>query len=279
MSESDYRYFKFRAINKYLIDCLVSSRLYFAKPEKLNDPFDCRIDLKRAFSRAASAATGSRRAWLESAVNEGTRFFETCDQSFAKLGVCSFSLDLLTPLMWTHYADEHRGACFLYRFQGVHLRSPSCLLRGSRSTADHLSIQIVDERPLADYFTSGGRPIVSQLLRQEFERFDVNAKFVPVALMPSEPDTTVAYYFWMHLLDSVECIDHERSEIVYHSKFHVVVGIRKLVLLPSVPDTVPAMFRPMGLPTLIFVRPDVASAITAAAFTGVELTDASNYVL
>jgi len=117
MSESaDYRYFKYRTVNKRLIESLVGSHLHFSKPDKLNDPFDCRLDLRGSFFRAGSSATGRRRTWLESALNQGEKFFETCEQTFANLGICSFSLDLLATLMWSHYADEHRGVCLLYRF-------------------------------------------------------------------------------------------------------------------------------------------------------------------
>ena len=61
----DYLYFKFRAINKYMIESLVNPSLYFAKPNTLNDPFDCLIDLRNTFSRAVHLTTGNRRAWLK----------------------------------------------------------------------------------------------------------------------------------------------------------------------------------------------------------------------
>lgn len=112
----DYRYFKFRTINKHLIESLVNSRLYFAKPNKLNDPFDCRLDLRKSFSRSASSASGTRKSWLQSALSDGREFIEQWERLFENYGVCSFSLELNTTLMWSHYADEHRGVCLLYRF-------------------------------------------------------------------------------------------------------------------------------------------------------------------
>ena len=43
-----YQYFKFRVINKYLLESLMQGALYFASPEELNDPFDCNLDIKKA---------------------------------------------------------------------------------------------------------------------------------------------------------------------------------------------------------------------------------------
>jgi hypothetical protein len=42
--EDEYRYFKFRSVDKRLIESLTGGHLWFAKPGTLNDPFDCRLD-------------------------------------------------------------------------------------------------------------------------------------------------------------------------------------------------------------------------------------------
>ncbi|AGR69657.1 DUF2971 domain-containing protein [Burkholderia pseudomallei] len=126
---SDYRCFKFRAINKYLIESLVNSHLYFAKPAQLNDPFDCQLDLRRSFARAASSMPpGERRRFLELALNHGDKFLEQWKRNFENFGICSFSLELTaengSSLMWSHYADQHRGICLLYRFPASFLENP-----------------------------------------------------------------------------------------------------------------------------------------------------------
>lgn len=53
---TDYKLYKFSAINKNLIDSLVKGYLFFANPEKLNDPFDCRIDIRKAMNNAMKLA-------------------------------------------------------------------------------------------------------------------------------------------------------------------------------------------------------------------------------
>ena len=51
VTNEDFLCFKFRAINKHLIESLVNPSLYFARPDTLNDPFDCRLDLRGTFKR------------------------------------------------------------------------------------------------------------------------------------------------------------------------------------------------------------------------------------
>jgi hypothetical protein len=110
----DYRYFKFRSIDKHLIESLVNSRLYFAKPNALNDPFDCSLELEKSISRAASSATGKRKDFLDKVLD--TPFPRDWKRLLENIGVCSFSLNLNETVLWSHYADEHKGLCLLYRF-------------------------------------------------------------------------------------------------------------------------------------------------------------------
>lgn len=110
-----YRYFKYRYINKNLIDSLVNRSLYFALPANLNDPFDCQIDLKKSIYFAASRTSGINKDVLRRIASHD-RFVGEIQSRMAKIGVCSFSLSLEEPLLWSHYADEHRGVCLLYEF-------------------------------------------------------------------------------------------------------------------------------------------------------------------
>ena len=126
-------YFKFRAINKHLIESLVRPSLYFAKPDRLNDPFDCRLDVYKSFKRAASMVTGDRRISFEAALRNKDLLLGYKRQ-FETFGVCSFSLlegSLDEPLLWSHYADEHRGVCLLYRFPMVYLDDPKTIFGAS----------------------------------------------------------------------------------------------------------------------------------------------------
>ena len=107
--------FKYSPINKNLIDSLIKGYIYCADLEKLNDPLDCRVDLKAAIARAITKAEGKAKRNLERLLASND-FLESIQRKVAGVGICSFSLHLLKPMMWSHYADEHRGLCSLYRF-------------------------------------------------------------------------------------------------------------------------------------------------------------------
>jgi hypothetical protein len=128
---SDYqRFFKFGAINKYLIESLVRPSWYFAKPDTLNDPFDCRLDLRKSFEKAASIATGVNKDRLL-LVLQTVNLLESYQKKFETVGVCSFSIlqgSFDEPLLWSHYADEHRGVCLLYQFPTNFINSPDKII-------------------------------------------------------------------------------------------------------------------------------------------------------
>ena len=119
---TDYVLFKFRSVNKYLLQSIVQSELHFALPACLNDPFDCRVDIRQSLEVAISKSIPTKRERLEKfrGMND---FLVELQSDIAAMGVYSFScpLDgsnalLENPLMWSHYADAHRGVCLTYRF-------------------------------------------------------------------------------------------------------------------------------------------------------------------
>ncbi|CAB3753577.1 DUF2971 domain-containing protein [Paraburkholderia humisilvae] len=124
-----FDYFKFKPVTCHLIDSLARSTIWCAQPSKLNDPFDCQINLKDSFSRAAVKSSGAHKKWLEQFCRDG-KFFEMWEKLFKQVGVCSFSLNLYNSLMWSHYADEHKGVCLLYRFAEKFLIDPTSKIIG-----------------------------------------------------------------------------------------------------------------------------------------------------
>ena len=119
---TDHILFKFRSVNKYLLQSIVQSELHFAHPACLNDPFDCKVDIRQSLEVAISKTFSTVRERLEKfrGLND---FLVKLQSDIAAMGVCSFScpLDgsnvlLENPLMWSHYADAHRGVCLTYRF-------------------------------------------------------------------------------------------------------------------------------------------------------------------
>ena len=87
-------FYKFRRLNDNTFDMLEKNYLYFSEFSKLNDPFDCRL--------------------ISEYINN-----PSMQIAFSKIGipkVMSLSISNDNPLLWSHYADEHRGICIGYKF-------------------------------------------------------------------------------------------------------------------------------------------------------------------
>lgn len=116
---SDYRLFKYGTINKYLIDSLVKSSLWCAKPDTLNDPLDCQIKLREAMGRAHSLAKGAQKETLRHLLDDPDSLFaKQMEDGLWRVGICSFSRfgkHRSASVQWAHYADAHKGVRLLYR--------------------------------------------------------------------------------------------------------------------------------------------------------------------
>lgn len=146
MNDEPFLLYKFRRIDKWLVESLVNQSLYFARPDTLNDPFDCRINLKRVLGRAESFATGDRKRFFASLL-DNPDFFNTWESTFETIGVfcCSRTIDEI--LLWSHYANEHRGVCLEYQFR------PSSFLREDFLLTAAGNVEYLTE-PLADWLTN-----------------------------------------------------------------------------------------------------------------------------
>jgi hypothetical protein len=107
--------FKFRRIDKNLLGALIKRELYFASPEKLNDPFDCKVNINKAFNNAIAQSVGTNKENLLG-INKIATLFDKIERDILRIGVCSFSLELENSILWSHYADGHRGICLTYQF-------------------------------------------------------------------------------------------------------------------------------------------------------------------
>jgi hypothetical protein len=98
-------------------------------------------------------------------------------------------------------------------------------------------------------------------------------QFVEVAV-PEYPERD---YFFLNLLETVDCFDRERSDYdVDHEYPDVIQRIRKLVLTP-LPAGVPEVFNLAGLPGLILVNDAVSEELRTACPAPGEFVEISDY--
>jgi len=113
---------KFKKIDKYLIDSLVHSQLYFAGPEDLNDPFDCKVDIEKSLRKAITESAGSDRQILQKLLNgellnEINKVHQQIKKEWGIFSACGNPKALNCSLLWSHYADAHKGVCLTYGMQ------------------------------------------------------------------------------------------------------------------------------------------------------------------
>lgn len=89
--------YKFRKIDKYGIDILVNNRLFLANWEKLNDPHEVRVCVKKPHENMNfNMHPAKLKDW-------GVPV--ECSEAF----VCSLSKIWHSNLLWSHYAASHTG--------------------------------------------------------------------------------------------------------------------------------------------------------------------------
>lgn len=146
------RIFKYRSVDEYSKNNLKNGTVWLAHPSSFNDPYDCHIfvDLDKAGSKSlppdfrnifpesiyaqleAKVAKGERPlkaareilslVMSENQISAFDKLIFDCDKQFGKdlemlkdsYRACSFSARLDSMLMWSHYADQHKGFCIEY---------------------------------------------------------------------------------------------------------------------------------------------------------------------
>ena len=135
--------FKFSSINKYLIDTLVKGTIYCVPPIRLNDPFDCQVDIRKAVENAIALLSGKKKQNLVK-LSKPNGFFDNIQKSIKNVGVCSFSLVLEEPLLWSHYANSHKGLCLIYEMPFSSFFEPSKTIPGAIIPVDYGENQLTD---------------------------------------------------------------------------------------------------------------------------------------
>jgi hypothetical protein len=126
--------YKYRAFNEYSLSNLKNDTIWLAKPGSFNDPFDCALEVDKTFSakryRSWSKELGkmigmskakiknklnidfsSKKVLTRQARNHINTMYAELIALFENLGVYCMTEVPDNILMWSHYADSHRGFC------------------------------------------------------------------------------------------------------------------------------------------------------------------------
>jgi hypothetical protein len=140
------RLYKYRSFSVLSLRMITEAEVFYAQPKTFNDPLDCnpsfeanigRLELEKTlyrllrarmlkedalkeidYNRYMSTEYGDYRT--EPKVDEGLKrnvayqIEREINRQLGVQGVLSFSQTWRSGLMWSHYADEHRGFCIEY---------------------------------------------------------------------------------------------------------------------------------------------------------------------
>jgi hypothetical protein len=131
-----------------------------------------------------------------------------------------------------------------------------------------LQARLEGTQPAPDFFTVAGKPLVSAPLRRRLENTEVSAEFLPSEIeLPGHAQSPEPYYF-MNILEVIDCIDEQQSRITRHPKFGYVQRIERLVLKPFANIGGSPLFRPKSLVTRIFAEESVRNLLKEMGASG-----------
>ncbi|PMG18390.1 DUF2971 domain-containing protein [Vibrio splendidus] len=110
--------YKYKPMNQFTLDIIASERIFYSLPESFNDPFDTQCSftnssaivqstdpqkIARAFPNDPDIVAFERKS-LSSDID---RFHH----KLKNFGIVSLAESASDILMWSHYADNHKGIC------------------------------------------------------------------------------------------------------------------------------------------------------------------------
>lgn len=154
-------FYKYRKFDEFTKDLISNGELYCSELRNLNDP------LEGAFSWAAvlkaveqkgdnrlsdKLKEVSSRIYQDKVTGKCQEFFQAVKNRIDGSGILSFSLTGKEPLMWSHYADGHKGFCVGYDRklieEYIDSQEPPLLMGGNPPVIfDHL----ITYSPVPDY--------------------------------------------------------------------------------------------------------------------------------
>jgi hypothetical protein len=158
--------FKYFSINDDLKDTLKNSYLWLSKPTDFNDPFDCNDNLvsfnvteEAIHNLVKTRVTGTRqqrREEIRRHIKQPQSFKKALTSSLTEViqerGICCFSRTNKNILLWSHYADKHKGICIGF--------SP----RKSMETFPILHVKYEKDFKPIDYFSDKADALLNMMI-------------------------------------------------------------------------------------------------------------------
>lgn len=178
-----YRY-KYLPLNKDSIKTITEGSISFTCPHAFNDPFDCRPyvcpnsvldisakrpDLYRKVGqelRLSPAERIMKKSVLLKRLSDRVESGQWIADLLAGVGVVSLSTDALNTLMWSHYANFHRG--FVLEFR-IPLRGRKEEAQFARDRLTPFPVRYSVDRPHVEMFSKSSELVEKILLTKSLD--------------------------------------------------------------------------------------------------------------
>ena len=105
--------YKYRAFNEQSLSILINKKIWCASPESFNDPFDCGAEI--SYKKEVAKLLIGKNVSPEEMKRHQEEFKKGMDHDSSlkdkKVGIFSLSEVNNEILMWSHYANNHKGFC------------------------------------------------------------------------------------------------------------------------------------------------------------------------
>ena len=132
--------YKYRTCEQRTWEIFLNKKLYLSTPEGMNDPLDSSIDIEKEYDRAKNYINSiddhpeKRKSFLIFLLNSSHKFQDPITKSkislnqavlrfVQQLGILSLSKTARDPLLWSHYANGHRGVCLAFDSEEMELEN------------------------------------------------------------------------------------------------------------------------------------------------------------
>jgi hypothetical protein len=123
--------------------------------------------------------------------------------------------------------------------------------------------------------------VISKPLKEFLESHQpLETEFLPVSIINHKGRLASADYFIVNPLSVQDCINKSKSTLDWNPiEKDLIASCEVLVLDKARIDPRYVLFRPRYMPTVVFLRRDVAEAAEAAGFEGMRFTDIDEFEL
>ncbi|MCD8356105.1 MAG: DUF2971 domain-containing protein [Clostridia bacterium] len=116
LADLGYSLYRYRSFNENNLKAIENEKMWMSYPKDFNDPFEFSFKLKSNIVDSAVKIVNipgfaDEIAEICNRKNENFR-----QQTLQRFTLCCFMEDNKSKLMWSHYADGHKGFCIEYDF-------------------------------------------------------------------------------------------------------------------------------------------------------------------